>query len=506
MQPKKSKRDLPSNNFHYISDHSVFLLLHFLTFICLSFPYYSIFGIRDISPRDDMKNVNVEDQIIIAEYISNIATPVVAGFISDYAGTRYVLYAVNLLSVVSQLVVFFWIHFRSVSFEYLLMGRILYAVSFEGYFVASITLLARWCLKNSFSKAINLTLVLGEGVVYIIIYVISYNLYSDRSKSEDYLYWIILTGTIMVIISLFLTFFIMKLYSKIEYESSVNPKHLRSMWKSMQHVLSFKFFCLFLNFALISSSFNWFVQYYDTYLKNYFSEEQLANSQIFEAIPYAVLVIVSITLAYVLKNNSQRILYLMFGSFLILIANLYLFFSLHFNQALRSVNWILSSFFVVVIGIGYSMHYSVIYTCVPLLKQPRQKIFETNKEIGIKFGILRWVRSILNFFMFVFVSSFRTPFDNYWIASLFLFIGLILCYLLVFVYDRNLFSNEEVKEDNEIKSKTDDLLSEISPNKNNFDMKFTEGDGKQIGEGFSDEEEKSDEEEDEIREGKIINS
>ena len=69
-------------------------------------------------------------------------------------------------------VVFAWIQlFPSISFEYLLMGRILYVVSFEAYFVASIFLLAGWCIKNSFSK-VNLTFVLGEFILFYILLVI----------------------------------------------------------------------------------------------------------------------------------------------------------------------------------------------------------------------------------------------------------------------------------------------------------------------------------------------
>ena len=497
---RRLTKEVLSTNLDYISSHnSLFLFLHFLTFICLSFPYYSldvcIFATRFFD-RGDIKSVNIdiEEQIIVAEYISNIVTPVVAGFISDYAGTRYVLYAVNFLSLISQLVVFSWIQFPSVSFEYLLMGRILYVVSFEAYYVASITLLARWCIKNSFSKAVNLTLVLGEGVVYIALYTIGYYLYSNTNQSEEYFYWVILAGTIMVICSLVLTASIMKLYSKIEYDSAVNPKHLRSMWKSLQHVVSFKFSCLFLNFALISSSFNWLVQYYDSYLDNFFKDgSYLAKAQIFEGIAYSLIPIVSIILAFRLKKSKQRILYLMFGSFLMLLSNFYLCLSLSFNNALKSINWILSTMAVVLIAIGYGIHYSVVYTCVPLLKADSKNFWDRNKEIGIKFGVLRWVRSIFNFCMFLAISDFRTPFDNFWISCLFLLFGLFLYYSLILVYDKKMFASEEIQENEAILEKSNILTEENKEashvSLHNFDLKFKLEEAK---ERISDDEEEED--------------
>ena len=69
---------------------------------------------------------------------------------------------------------------------------------------------------------------------------------------------------------------------------------------------------------------------------------------------------------------------------------------------------------------------------------------QKNKEIGIKFGILRWFRSIFNFFMFLMISDFKNAFDNYWISSLFVLFELMLYGLLIKVYDRKIFDKEEI--------------------------------------------------------------
>ena len=478
--------------------HKTFLILHFLAFLCFSFPYYSldvcIYGIHDNINRlsDEMKDKDIEDQIIIAEYISNIATPIIAGFITDYAGVRYVLYSVNFLSVISQLIIFCWVQIKYVSFEYLLMGRILYVVSFESYFVASITLLSRWCIKNSFSMAINLTLVMGEGCVYIVIYIISFYYSRDlvnESRSFDYLYVIVLIGSITILVSVVLTHFIIKLYKNIEYDQEINPRNLRSLWKSLQYSLNFKFICLFINFGLISSSFNWFVQYFDQYINNYVNDSNsLPISQIYEAIPYLILVIISIIMAFSLGKNkpvANRITLMIFGSVLLLISNIYLYFSLNFKEAYSIINKVLIVFAIIILGIGYSLHYTVIYTCVPLLECNKQGFLQKNKEIGIKFGILRWFRSIFNFFMFLMISDFKNAFDNYWISSLFVLFELMLYGLLIKVYDRKIFDKEEIEktaeEFNQENNLSMRLVSDRKINCNAFeeDEKISEDDNEE---------------------------
>lgn len=454
--------------------HIIFILLQFFTFLCFSFPYYSldvcIYGIR----RENEIPANFENELIIAEYIANIITPLMAGFITDYAGARYVLFTSNILSIFSQLIIFFWEKFDYVSYEYLLMGRILYVLCFESFFVASISLLNRWCVKHSFSKAVNLSLILGEGFIYIIIYIISYY-YSSHLYNEDYLYYIILFGTILAFLSLPLNFYMLFLYKNIEYDQLMNPKQLNSLWKSFQNVLNFKFFCIIMNFGLISSSFNWFVQYYDEYLALIFFKENdeyyyLATSQVFEVIPYAVLTITAIFMAFTLTENSYRILYLILGSLFMLFGQFYFYYSKHYKEAEDRFKWILTSFSVVSLSLGYSIHYSIIYTCIPFLNYTRGNHVKNTKEIGLKFGIMRWIRSIINFFMFVAISGFEYKFDKYWISSLFIVIGILLYCCLIGVYDKKLF---RIKDLNAVDMKKEERMLELMK-ENSEEKKETE--------------------------------
>lgn len=440
-------------------NHIIFILLHFLSFICFCFPYYSldvcIYGIKS-RIENSSDDSSFEDQLIIAEYISNIATPVVAGFIIDYAGGRYVLISVNILAIFSQIIIFLWIQFDHISFEYLMMARILFVVSFEGFFVASITVLARWCIHNSFSTAINMSFILGEGFIYIVIYLISYY-YSSSIGSITYLYAIILAGTILMFVSFLFNFFILTLFKKLEFEQEANPKDLNSLWKSIQHVSTFKFFCLYINFGLISSSFNWFVQYYDSYLSTFFSsdiqkkESYLGLAQLYEGVPYLILFCMALFMAKFLKDHSYRIIYLLLASIFLLISNLYFYFSLSFKSSDPSINWFLSTICVILLGIGYSIHYSVVYTCIPLLNFTRGNHTKNIREIGMKFGIMRWARSLFNFFMFLAISNFNPSFDHFWISSVFIFVGIILYCVLIGKYDRKLFRVKELNHSKKIK-------------------------------------------------------
>lgn len=466
------------------TNHIIFIFLQFLSFVFFCFPYYSldvcIYGVKsriENSSDDSSLDPNFDDQLIIAEYISNIATPIVAGFIIDYAGGRYVLFSVNILAIFSQIIIFLWIQYDHISFEYLMMARILFVVSFEGYFVASITLLARWCIRNSFSTAINMSFILGEGLIYIVIYIISY-FYSSTIDLTNYLYAIILTGTILMILSFFLNICILTLFKKLEFEQETNPKDLNSLWKSIQHVSTFKFFCLYINFGLISSSFNWFVQYYDSYLSTFFNfdipqqekRNYLPLAQLYEGIPYLILFCMAFYMAKFLKDNSYRIVYLLIASLFLLIANLYFHFSLSFKSSNHTINWFLSTICVILLGVGYSIHYSVVYTCIPLLNFTRGNHTKNMKEIGMKFGIMRWARSLFNFFMFVAISNFNPSFDKFWISSLFVFVGIILYCILIGKYDRRLFRVKELNHSKKIQRNTlidnnDEKIKSISNKK-----------------------------------------